>query len=98
MLVRGSRLAPETVTRVRIRIPGCVAGGAIIIAPFVGLLYRLNLALGIAMVSLLVAAWLSAHGLRDASPIDRERLRRLALINLGLAVLVGAVLAARLAG
>ena len=67
-------------------------------APFVGLLYRLDLALGIAVVALLVAAWLSYLGLRDVPTGERGRLRRLALLNLGLAVLAGAVLVARLVG
>lgn len=93
----GSRLDPETAARWRHRLPGCLASGAIIIAPFVGLLYRLDLALGIAVVALLVAVWLSYLGLRDVPPADHGRLRRLALLNLGLAVIAGAVLLARLA-
>ena len=94
--VEPARLNPEAVARVRNRLPGCLLSASILAAPFVGLLYSLDLALGIAAVALAAAAWL-AWDSRTTAPVEfRGRLRTVMVVTGGLALLALVVLVLRL--
>ena len=91
------RLNPEAVGQMRTRLPGCLLSASILAAPFVGLLYDIDLALGIAVVALAAAAYL-AWDSRALAPVDyRRRLRTVAVVNAVLAGLVLLLLVLRLA-
>ncbi len=90
------QLDPAAVRRLRNRLPGCLLSAGILVAPFVGLLYDVNLALGIAAVALVAAAFL-AWDARAIAPAEmRPRLRTVTIVNGVLAVLVAVTLVARL--
>ena len=90
------QLDPAAVRRLRNRLPGCLLSAGILVAPFVGLLYDVNLALGIAAVGLVAAAFLAWDARAIAPPEIRPRLRTVTIVNAILAVLVTVTLAARL--
>ncbi len=83
------RLNPEAVNQLRNRLPGCLLAAGIFAAPFVGLLYDVDLALGIAVVALAAASYLALDSRRVAPPELRNRLRTVAIIN---GTIAGAVL------
>jgi cell shape-determining protein MreD len=77
-------------------LPGCLLSAGILVAPFVGLLYDVNLALGIAAVALVAAAFL-AWDARSIAPAEMQpRLRTVTIVNAALAALVAVTLVARL--
>lgn len=92
----GLRLNPEAVGQLRTRLPGCLLSASIVVAPFVALLYDLDLALGITAVALLATAWLARGSQLIAPPELRPRLRIVALVNVALAVIAVAILAGRI--
>ena len=94
--IEPARLNPEAVARVRNRLPGCLLSASILVAPFVGLLYSLDLALGIAAVALAAAAWL-AWDSRAMAPVEfRDQLRVVTFVTGVLALLALVVLVLRL--
>ena len=91
------RLNPEVVSQMGNRLPGCLLSAGIVAAPFVGLLYDVNLALGIAVVALAAASYLALDSRRVAPPEMRTRLRTVAIINGTIAAFVLLILVLRLA-
>ncbi len=94
--IEPARLNPEAVARVRNRLPGCLLSASILVAPFVGLLYSIDLALGIAVVALTASAWLAWDSRATAPTEFRDRLRTVVFITGGLALLAVVVLILRL--
>lgn len=90
------RLNPEAVNQMRNRLPGCLLAAGIVAAPFVGLLYDVDLALGIAVVALAAASYLALDSRRVAPPEMQGRLRTVAIINGFIAGLVLLLLVLRL--
>ncbi|MBX3070634.1 MAG: hypothetical protein KF883_09080 [Thermomicrobiales bacterium] len=74
------------------RILGCAFSGAILIAPFVALLYSKTIALVVLIFALGSAAWFAFEGSRGADAVTQARLRVLAGVNVVLLVLAVAAL------
>jgi uncharacterized membrane protein len=64
---------------------GCFFAGAMVIAPFIALLYDVNAGLIVMALGLLATAYLSFESMKTAEPQLRARLRTVVIINLALA-------------
>jgi len=67
------------------RAMGCLFAGAMVIAPFIALLYDVNAGLIVMALGLLATAYLSYDSMKTAEPPLRDRLRTVVIINLVLA-------------
>lgn len=74
----------------------CLLSGAIVIAPFLALLYDLDAGLAMMALTLLVSVELARQALPQAAPELRRRLRAVMVVNALLAVLCGVILVVRL--
>jgi hypothetical protein len=63
---------------------------AIVAAPFVALLYSVELALGVLAVALGFTTWLTWHAATEVGPVQRGRLRAGAVLNA--AMMLGAII------
>ncbi len=70
---------------------------AIVLSPFLALVFGLNAALGVLAVALAATAWLCWHAAGTVGPAVRGNLRTAAALNAVLALVVALVLALRLA-
>ncbi len=80
----------------RARLAGCLLAGAILVAPFLALLYDLAVGLAVMALALGATAAVAVQAGRMAEPPLRRRLLAAATINGALALLVVVVLVARL--
>jgi hypothetical protein len=69
---------------------------AIVAAPFVALLYSLDLALGVLALALGFTTWLTWQASEQVGPAQRGRLRAGALLNAAMAVAAVVILVLRL--
>jgi len=70
----------------RARVAGCLLGGAIVVAPFLALLYDVGAGLAVMAVALGATAWGAVQGARLAARPLRRRLFAAAAVNGVLAV------------
>ena len=75
----------------------CLLSGAILIAPFLALLYDLNAGLAVMALTLAASVELARQAQSRATPQMRRRLRIVMAINAALAVVCVLILTARLA-
>ena len=80
----------------RTRLAGCLLARAILVAPFLALLYDLAVGLAVMALALGATASVAVQAGRTAAPPLRRRLLAAATINGALALLVAVALVARL--
>jgi lysylphosphatidylglycerol synthetase-like protein (DUF2156 family) len=73
----------------------CLLSGAILVAPFLALLYDLDAGLGVMALTLAASVELARQATRRAAPEMRQRLRIVMLVNAGLAVTCAVILVVR---
>jgi hypothetical protein len=64
---------------------GCFFAGAMVVAPFLALLYDVNAGLTVMALGLLATAYLCFDTSRSAEPPIRDRLRTVVIVNVVLA-------------
>ena len=79
----------------RTRVVGCLLGGAIVVAPFLALLFDPGAGLAIMALALGATAFFAGEAARSAAPL-RRRLVVAAVVNGALALACAAALVARL--
>jgi hypothetical protein len=77
------------------RAIGCLFAGAMVVAPFIALLYNINAGLIVMALGLLATAYLAFDSMRAAHPAVRARLRIVVMVNVALAALLLIVVAVR---
>jgi hypothetical protein len=80
----------------RFRLIGCLFSSAVVAAPFVGLLYGMEVGLAVLVAALGATACLAVDASRQADAAQRRRLRFLGGMNAILAVIALAFIAVRL--
>ncbi|MFL5758553.1 MAG: hypothetical protein ACJ789_02375 [Thermomicrobiales bacterium] len=78
------------------RAIGCLFAGAMVVAPFIALLYDLNAGLLLMAFGLLATAFLAYDAMSAAHPAVRVRLRTVVIVNLALAALLLVVVVVRI--
>ncbi len=74
------------------KILGCLFSGAILVAPFIALLYGTSTGLIVLALALMTSIWFAWEGLDESSATVRSRLRILIAINMTLLVMTVAAL------
>jgi hypothetical protein len=77
------------------RAIGCLFAGAMVVAPFIALLYNINAGLVVMALGLLATAYLAFDSMKAAHPAVRARLRIVVMVNFALAALLLIVVAVR---
>jgi hypothetical protein len=67
------------------RAIGCFFAGAMLVAPFIALLYDVNAGLIVMALGLIATAYLSYDSMKTAEPQLGDRLRTVVIVNLALA-------------
>lgn len=83
--------SPET----RHQAMTCLLSGAILVAPFLALLYNLNAGLGMMTLTLAASVELARQARQRATPEMRQRLQVVMAVNAGLAIACAVILVAR---
>ena len=78
------------------RAVGCLFAGAMVVAPFIALLYDVNAGLIVMALGLLATAYLAYDSMTAAHPAVRSRLRIVVMVNIALAVLLLIVVVVRM--
>jgi hypothetical protein len=74
---------------------GCFFAGAMVVAPFIALLYDVDAGLIVMAFGLLATAYLCYDTMKTAEPPLRDRLRTVVIINLALAAVLVTVVVVR---
>lgn len=75
----------------RVRVPSVkslVFLGGILVSPLFGLLFGLNVALGVLVVAMVVTTWMAWEGSKQLVPAQAAQLRKAAILNAVVAVVV----------